>query len=284
MPKTPISPNVDLYIPDGSSVDVAFARTTHLAIGAHQDDLEIDMVDGILHCYGRDDRGFFGVIATDGRGSPRSGPFAGCSDDEMVMVRRAEQRKAADAGRYSGVAFLPWRSSEIKDSSNPGPVGDIQALLLRARPEIVYTHNLMDKHDTHVAVALRTLEALRSLEPSIRPRRVYGCEGWRNLDWLVDSHKVLFDCSENLPLQRRLVEVFESQIAGGKRYDLAAIGRRQAHASGQESHAVDAAAGISIGIDMTELMLDTSINPVEWAAAEVRALEEDVRARVGKLL
>lgn len=283
MSKSPLSPNIDLYVPGGTSASEALARTTHLAIGAHQDDLEINMIDGILQCYGREDRAFFGVVATDGRGSPRTGPFAACSDDEMVQIRGDEQRKAADIGRYAGVAFLPWRSSEMKDASNEGPAGDLHALLVNTRPQIVYTHNLMDKHDTHVAVALRTIDALRRLESQDRPKAVYGCEGWRNLDWLVDSHKVLFDCSEHQELQRELVAVFESQIVGGKRYDLAAVGRRQAHATGQDSHSVDAITGLALGIDMTELMLDPTLDPVKWAAAEVRALEHDVRDRVRNL-
>lgn len=284
MSTSALSPNIDIYVPGGTPVQEAFSRTTHLGIGAHQDDLEINMIDGILQCYGKADKAFFGVVATDGRGSPRVGRFADCSDDEMVQIRRDEQRKAADIGRYAGVAFFPWRSAEMKDSAKDGPVGDLHALLAKARPQVVYTHNLMDKHDTHVAVALRTLAALRRLGPDERPQKLYGCEGWRNLDWLVDAHKVLFDCSAHQELQRELVEVFQSQIAGGKRYDLAAIGRRQAHATGQESHSVDTIAGLSIGVDMTELMLDPSIDPVEWAAREVRALEEDVRTRVNKLI
>lgn len=284
MADAPLSPNIDFYVPGGGSVREALERTTHLAIGAHQDDLEINMIDGILQCYEQPGRGFFGVVATDGRGSPRTGPFANCSDEDMVQIRREEQRQAADIGRYAGVAFLPWRSSDMKDPRNNGPAGDLHALLVNARPEVVYTHNLMDKHDTHVAVALRTIAALRRLHPEERPRAVYGCEGWRNLDWLVDSHKVLFDCSEQPELQRKLVAVFESQIAGGKRYDLAAVGRRQAHATGQDSHAVDALSSLALGIDMTPLMLDASLDPVEWAAAEVRALEQDVRDRLSKLL
>lgn len=283
MNRAPLSPNIDFYVPDRAPVHEAFARATHVGIGAHQDDLEINMIDGILRCYDEGAR-FFGIIATDGRGSPRTGSFANCSDEEMVQIRRKEQRRAAKIGRYSGVAFLPWESAEMKDAANEGPVGDLHALLVNLQPEVVYTHNLMDKHDTHVAVALRTLAALRRLEPERRPKVVYGCEGWRNLDWIVDAHKVLFDCSRHAELQRQLVAVFKSQIAGGKRYDLAALGRRQAHATGQRSHAVDTVTGLSIGVDMTPLMADPTLDPVDWGVAEVRALEEDVRARIRNLI
>ena len=50
------------------------ARTTHMGIVAHPDDLEILAYPGILECLGKDDRWFCGVVATDGRGSARSGP------------------------------------------------------------------------------------------------------------------------------------------------------------------------------------------------------------------
>ena len=66
-------------------------------------------------------------------------------------------------------------------------------LIGEARPAVVYTHNLADKHDTHVAVALRTLAAIRSLPADVRPAAFYGCEVWRDLDWMVDEDKVAFD-------------------------------------------------------------------------------------------
>lgn len=274
---------IEFYAPDGASPEEMLGRATHIGIGAHQDDLEINMIDGILRCYGRDDQHFFGIIATDGRGSPRTGRFADCTDDEMVAVRRAEQRRAADIGRYSGVAFLPVQSSQAKDPADTSLTTHLVSLLEAIRGRIVYTHNLWDKHDTHVAVALRTIEALRRLAPGDSPEMLYGTEGWRDLDWLIDEHKVLFDCSEQLELQRELVSVFESQIAGGKRYDLAAIGRRQSHATGQRSHEVDSLAGASIGIDMTPLLRDPEMDPIAFADTEVEALREDVRARIARL-
>ena len=45
--------------------------TTHLGVGAHQDDLEFMALHGILECYQRPDRWFSGIMVTDGRGSSR---------------------------------------------------------------------------------------------------------------------------------------------------------------------------------------------------------------------
>lgn len=38
----------EIFIPDNRSVDEALAQTTHMGIGAHQDDLEIMALSGIL--------------------------------------------------------------------------------------------------------------------------------------------------------------------------------------------------------------------------------------------
>ena len=39
-----------LFIPDGKPVDEAFSRVTHLAVGAHQDDIEFMAFHGALTC------------------------------------------------------------------------------------------------------------------------------------------------------------------------------------------------------------------------------------------
>ena len=51
-------PNASVFVPDGLAPDAALARTTHLGIGAHQDDLEFMALHGILACFQRSDRWF----------------------------------------------------------------------------------------------------------------------------------------------------------------------------------------------------------------------------------
>lgn len=56
------SPQADLYIPDERQTAVAaLARTTHLCIGAHPDDIEAMAYHGIAACFGRSDRWFSGI-------------------------------------------------------------------------------------------------------------------------------------------------------------------------------------------------------------------------------
>lgn len=273
----------EIYVPDNTPVEEALARTTHLCIAAHQDDIEIMSAQPILECFQQKDKWFTGVVVTDGRGSPRDALYADYSDDDMRLVRFKEQRKAAYVGEFSAQVMLDMPSKIIKDVSRNEPVEDLVALLRATKPQVVYTHNLADKHDTHVGVALRVINALRKLDQVERPERVVGCEVWRALDWMVDPDKVLMNVSDHENLQFALLGVFDSQIAGGKRYDLASMGRRRANATYFESHGVDATTGLSYAMDMTPLMNDAGKNPAEFTQEFIQRFAQDVTARIGRM-
>ncbi len=273
----------ELYIPDGLSEAEALGRTTHMAIGAHQDDLEIMAYVGILECFQRNDRWFMGVVVTNGSGSPRDDVYKEYTDEAMRIVRRKEQKKAAMVGEFSAQALLDFPSSAIKDSANKGPVDDLEALLRASRPEVVYLHNLADKHDTHVGVTLKAIEAIRRLPAELRPAKVYGCEVWRDLDWMTDEDKVPFDCSGHENLQAALLGVFDSQVAGGKRYDLATMGRRKAHATYFASHGTDTTTGLNFGMDLTPLIADFSLEPAVLVQKYIERFAQEVAVRMARL-
>lgn len=201
----------------------------------------------------------------------------------MVAARIEEQKRAADIGEYSAQMVLLHPTDELKDAKNQRTVDDIEVILRATRPEVVYTHNLFDKHEAHVAVALRVIAAIQRLASAERPEKVYGCEVWRDLDWLMDDRKVVFNVSEHEDLQFKLLEVFESQIAGGKRYDLAAMGRRRAHATYLQPHQVDAATGAIYAVDMTPLTANGAPEPGAWARETLAAFSKDVSDRIGRL-
>jgi LmbE family N-acetylglucosaminyl deacetylase len=273
----------EFYAPDGLPPEEALARTTHLAVSAHQDDLEIMAFDGILKCFQLKDQWFTGVVVTDGAGSPRDDLYKDYTDAMMREVRRKEQKKAAYVGDYAGVVLLDYPSSAVKSPKDGRPQQDIAAVLRAAKPETVYTHNLADKHDTHVAVALRTIAAIRSLPADLRPKRLYGCEVWRDLDWLVDADKVAFDLSAHESLQAALLGIFDSQICGGKRYDLATQGRRRANATYFASHGTDVATSLSYGMDLTPLVTDTALSPWEYVSRFFDRFGAEVKGRLAQL-
>jgi LmbE family N-acetylglucosaminyl deacetylase len=272
--------NADLYIPDGEPEAEALSRTTHLGIGAHQDDLEFMAFHGILAGYDSADQWFGGITCTDGAGSARAGAFADFTDEEMKAERRREQRKAADIGQYGFMAQLDLPSSRIKDPADSPLVRDLTALLQATRPRVMYTHNPADKHATHVAVFAAVLQAVRQLPADQRPEQVFGCEVWRDLDWMPDEEKIPLDVSGHLELAQELNGVFASQIAGGKRYDLATIGRRRANATFFASHAVDASDQIWFAMDLTPLIRENPPAVLEYVNGFVDRFAADVKANL----
>lgn len=275
--------DADIFVPDGTPLPQALARTTHLCIGAHQDDQEFMAYHGIAACFGHPDRWFSGVVVTNGGGSARTGPYARFNDEQMMAVRRGEQRKAAMTGEYACQIQLGFPSAEVKRPESVALQQDLTAILAAAAPRTVYLHNPADKHDTHVAVTLHALAALRSLPPARRPDIVYGCEIWRSLDWLCDADKQVLDSAAHPNLAAALSGVFDSQITGGKRYDLAVAGRRMANATFFESHAVDSSTALAWAMDLTPLMLDPELDITTFTCAYIDRLRDDVVRRIGQL-
>lgn len=273
----------DLFIPDSTEENSALSRTTHMAVGAHQDDLEIMAYHGISACFGSSGNWFTGVVATNGAGSARSGLYASYSDDEMMRVRQNEQRKAALVGEYAALVQLGWTSSAVKSPPGDEIVADLEDLFVVARPDVVYLHNPADKHDTHVALLVRALSALRRLDQSLRPRQVYGCEVWRDLDWLVDDEKLTLPVDQRPSLAAALVALFDSQISGGKRYDLATAGRRLAHATYHESHETDSRQALTFAMDLTPLVADPELSIVDFTLGRVYRFRDDVARRLDAL-
>jgi hypothetical protein len=273
-------PHAVHFVPDGDPLDAALARTTHLGIGAHQDDLELMAPSAILECFGRRDRWFSGVVVTDGGNSPRAGAYAGYDAAAMREVRRREQDKAAQVGEYSVQLQLGYPSAEVKGNA-AAVVDDLERVLLATRPEQVFTHSLSDRHDTHVAVVLRVLAACRRLPSEALPQRLVGCEVWGDLDWLPAAERVALPLGSREHLQAALLGVFDSQLEGGKRYDLAAMGRRRAHATFSESHQVDRLPGLVWAMDLTPLLHGG--DPAEHLDALVASFRADVLARLARV-
>ena len=272
-----------IFVPDGTPVQEALARTTHLAVSAHQDDTEIMAYDGISRCFGKNDSWFTAVILTDGAGSPRSGPYRDHTDEQMRRIREQEQIKAAVVGGYSALVMLGHPSSEVKDPSSTTVISELKEIIRAAKPQVIYTHNPADRHMTHVAAALRVIGALRELPDDLLPDKLYGCEVWRSLDWVCDKEKVVFDVSGHPNISAALLGVFDSQIAGGKRYDLAAAGRRMANATFLEHDVADASDALSFAIDLTPLVTDRSLDICGYVTAFIERFRQDVARNISIL-
>ena len=277
-------PTAEIFVPDDLPATPALARTTHLGIGAHPDDLEFMAFHGIIACFERGDRWFGGVTCGDGAGSARTGHLARVTDAEMRLLRRAEQRRAALLGRYGAMIQLDHPSAAIRDPRDTALRDDLAAILRATRPQIVYTHNPADKHPTHVGVFVAALEAMRSLPAAERPEAVHGCEVWRGLDWMPDGEKIIHDLTGHAALAAALAGVFSSQTGGGKRYDLAVDGRRRANATFADPHAADGAGSVALAMDLSPLVRDESLDVAAYVDGFIGRFRDDVRARLAARL
>ncbi len=268
-----------LYIPDGEKESAAVERITHLAVAAHQDDIEFMAYAPIADCFGRTDLWFGGVVVSDGAGSPRKGLYADYTDEDMKKIRVTEQKKAAFVGEYGAQFMLGYPSAQVKDPDDTKIAVELTRIFRAAKPRFVYTHNIADKHDTHLGTAMKVIAALRELNKDEMPERVFGCEVWRDLDWLCDEDKIYLDTGAHPNIARALSAVFDSQILGGKRYDIAAEGRRCANATYSESHACDTHEGLNYAMDLTPLILDKKLKVSDFISAHIKKFERTVREK-----
>lgn len=266
--------DADVFVPDGTAEDAALRRTTDLIVVAHADDAEFAALAPIGEAYEDADRWVCVCVCTDGARSPRSGAYADVCDEDMILVRRREQREAAILGRYGCLVQLDHPSTHVRARSRE-VVDDIGRVLELTRAHTVWTHEPADVHPTHVAVCAACVEACRATTPLVRPQRLHGCAGWRSLDWATGNRLLRFDVSAFQALSGALMSVFESQIAGGKRYDLAAAGRQRADATLSAYGDVDSATHVVQALDMTEL-LDPAEDPVTWLARLLEVFVRDV--------
>lgn len=276
--------DAELYIPDGAAAAEAYRRSSILAVGAHPDDLEIMAIPGILQAQEDKARSFFGVVCTNGCGSLREGEYAGLTYLEMREVRIREQKQAADIGRYSAVALLGYESAEMKDACDERPNLDLKGLIGEIRPDTVFLHNPFDRHDTHVAVCLRTIAALRAVasETGWLPQKIYGCEVWRGLDWLVHCDRTVLPVHDPDHVSDSLIRVYKSQLAGVKLFDLAARGRRIANATYQEAHSLGSEHEMAFAVDLLPLVEDPSIPVSDYVRHTIERFQADALSRLDR--
>ena len=275
-------PTAEGYTPHSKDWAQALSLTTHLGIGAHADDLEIMAFPGICACRGQKKIRFSGVVVTDGAGAPRSGPFAKKSGLELIQIRREEQKQAAILGDYAAVIQLAHPSAEVRGAGRAALIADLLQILKAAKPKVVYLHNPGDRHETHLAVLLASLAALRQLPPGERPAEIYGAEVWGDLDWVPSDKVVRLACSAPADFGPALLRIFSSQV-DGKRYDLAAAGRRRAQATFADAYSPDQAEEVLLALDLKPLVENPGLSLVDFVSGLTQAFQKQTLDRIRRL-
>ena len=239
----------EIYIPKNAKK----GKIKYLCISAHADDTEIMAYHGIKKSLENENVEFNTVIVTDGAGSSRTGKYKNVTNEQMVKLRNAEQKAVADYAHYATVWFLNYES---KHNRTAELISDLKEIIINLKPEVIYTHNICDSHKTHIMTVSAVVKALKEIKNIFLPEKFYGMETWRDLDWLAEKNKLIFDVSCNDGTDAKLLSMFESQTEGGKRYDLAAVARREANATFSASHQVDSYSKINYGMDLMPLVKD----------------------------
>lgn len=305
---------MERYVPKSASG----RQVRYLAIAAHKDDVEMMAVEGIMASrigmFGRGGcentnssvqgvikdveasngstgtiagetaitnggAGFAAVVLTDGGACPRSALYEYVSDEDMALIRTAEQKRAAEIGGYEALYLFEMSSQEVKSRSAELIGGLVAVLKENPAVEVLYLHNLFDSHATHVGAALAAIEAVKKLEKEERPKKILGCELWRGLDWLSDEDKIALNVGGSAAVAEELLSVFDSQNSV-KRYDIAAEARRRANATFFASHKKDVTDEIIFAVDMTKLV-ETDMTAAEFVEEKIGNLKKSVLKNLG---
>jgi len=195
--------------------------------------------------------------------------------EELRLVRQREQVSAAEMGRYGFIAQLNYASSEVKAQNQSQVVREIFEILQRAKPRVVYLHQPGDKHPTHIAVLRASIQALQMMNQEDRPEQVYGCEVWRDLDWLPDEKKIYLPTGSYPELARDIIGVFQSQIGAGVAYDKGAIGRRLANGAFANPHLVKLGDSFTLAMDLMPVVRG-EVTCREIVLEEIEAFKDSV--------
>lgn len=260
-----------------SSMAEALANTTHLGIGAHPDDLEVMAAHGILQCQLQEDLQFFGITCTDGAGSAKAGDFQSLTSKDLVQLRQQEQLASAQLGEFCGIQMLGWSSQQVKTQWNESLIEQLSKTIKASQPKVIYTHNPMDKHQTHVAIFAHVIEALRRLK--YQPQKLYGCEVWRGLDWLSDKDKEVLAITDPQKVSD-LIACHRSQTESGKDYSRATLGRMAANATFFDAGAIDQNQYQLFALDLLPLLQNPKLSFTEFADQKIKLFAQEIKTNL----
>ena len=95
---------------------------------------------------------------------------------------------------------------------------------------------------------------------------------------------MVHDVGTHENLAAALNGVFDSQIAGGKRYYFGVLGRRRANATFFKSHAVDRSNSIAFAMDLTSLVRDESLQIISYVDEFIERLRDEVVTKLQQQL
>jgi LmbE family N-acetylglucosaminyl deacetylase len=268
-----------IYIPrKGKRGPVKF-----LGICLRPTDCEVMAIDGIQRGYRASKYTFACVVTSDGADSERSGRYAKATDKRMAQVVMGEQKRAANIGRYNSVYFMNYSTDEVKDQENEDIINEYVEIIKELKPRILYTYSLLDRNPLHVAVAVKVINALRTMKRGDQPKVLYGCESERDLEWVNQDKIVTFNISKNMRLQRQLISAHKSANIS-RDYVNATIGRRLVNAVFNKDEKKKSAKLTAKAINMTTLLRRKEFPIKRFAMSFIDDLYTDINDMMDRTL
>lgn len=146
------------------------------------------------------------IFLTDGRrggGGMKSPDGSAISAHEVVSIRKAEARRAAQVLGVAALAFLDAEDSRLSSDTHVGM--RLREILVRERPDIVYLPFFMEAHPDHRAA--NTVLRSATLGTSLQ----FECRGYEVWTPLVANSLVRID--ETIAAKRQAMECYRSQLA-----------------------------------------------------------------------
>lgn len=265
---------MEIYKPKDANTKIV----KNIVIAAHKDDGEMIGIKAIDDSFKKDES-LVMIILTNGSGCPRIGEYASISDEDMVEIRTAEQKRAAEIGRYNTLYLLDYSSKLVQEKDKKIKQEIVEILNRYPNVENIYIHNPFDRHKTHVATCEISVQAIKEVYSHGRLpnlKKVLGVEIWRCLDWLPDNFKVVIDTSGSEFLSQNIMSVFVSQNLA-KKYDEAIIARRLANATFNSSHESNAYTSLTYAIDLIGVVTNVNKKLLDLLTNVLDLFEKNLR-------
>ena len=131
---------------------------------------------------------------------------------------------------------------------------------------------------------MRAIAALRAVRDETRPEKVYGCEVWRDLDWLPDDEKAgagSFGAVEYRGGAGRGLRFAGQRRQAVRSGDRRAAGWRMPRTSRRTARIEESA--LNFAMDLTPLVDDPELPIADYVLGFIDRFRVDVEKRIGSV-
>jgi LmbE family N-acetylglucosaminyl deacetylase len=169
-----------------------------LVLSPHPDD-DIIGCGGTIYKYHLKGAEITSVYMTDGRkGDP------GYNEEELVLIRREEAKKASAIIGINSLLFFDNRDSEL--TANSKTIEELSQVVRKIKPDAIFLPFLLDNHPDHIATNNIFVQAIKNYNGDVA---CYGYEVWTPLS----APNCIIDITEHIKVKRKALEQFQNQLA-----------------------------------------------------------------------